>query len=252
MDKLTQEKLLELVRRSYDQIAENFDITRQKYLWPEFLKLASEVKDGDSMLDVGCGNGRLVQALVGKNIKYLGVDESQRLIEIARLKFQNPNNKSQTNSKSQIPIFKQIPNAKFIVGDILQLDKVVKEEFDWVFCIAVLHHIPGEDLRLKALEQLGEKLKPKGKIILTVWNLWPQVKFRKLIIKYGLQKLIGINKMQFGDLLFDWKNSRGEKIGRRYYHAFRNGELEKIVQKANLNIDKLYKDKYNYYLILNK
>jgi SAM-dependent methyltransferase len=141
---------------------------------------------------------------------------------------------------------------QFKNADILELDKIKEKDFDYVFCIAVLHHLPGEDLRLKALEQMKGKIKPGGKIILTVWNLWNQGKFRKLIIKYGFLKLVGLNKMDFGDILFNWKNNQGEQISRRYYHAATKNELKKIAVNAGLKVKKLYEDKYNYYLILEK
>ena len=58
--------------------------------------------------------------------------------------------------------------------------------------------------------------------------------------------------MDFGDILFDWKNAKGEQISRRYYHAFSKNELKKLAIRAGFKIEKLYKDKYNYYLILEK
>ena len=145
-----------------------------------------------------------------------------------------------------------ITNDKWVVADILELDKLPERDFDYIFCVAVLHHLPGKDLRLKALEQIKNKIKPGGKIILTVWNLWSQKKFRKLIIKYGWFKLIGKNQMAWGDILFDWKNAKGEKISQRYYHAFIGYDLKKLAGETDLKIAKLYQDRYNYYLILHK
>jgi len=271
MDKQTQQNLLDLVKKSYQQIAEDFAITRQKHLWPELLKLASQVKDGQSVLDVGCGNGRLLKAFQDRRINYVGVDSSEKLIEIAKSKFSIFN--FQFSNKSQIQ------NINFLVGDILELDKIAEKDFDFVFCVAVLHHLPGKDLQIKALEQLKNKIKPggppvsagadkrAGKIIITVWNLWSQKKFRKLILKQALFKLAKIFSLMsrrygrdpdfalrtsgdFGDILFSWKNSQGEKVSQRYYHAFTKRGLRKIVKIAGLKIDRLDKDKYNYYLVL--
>ena len=228
MDKNTQQELLKIVEKNYNDIAEDFHETRKKYLWPELLNLTQEVKDGDSVLDVGCGNGRLVDAFKDKEIKYLGVDNSEELIKFAK---------------------SQYPDREFSVGNILELGKIAQMNFDHVFSIAVLHHLPGEKLRIDALKQMKNKIKADGKIIFTVWNLWPQKKFVKMIIKFFLLKLIGKNKMDFGDVIFDWKRVEGK---RRYYHAFREKELRRIVKKAELRIEKIYKDKYNYYLVLRK
>src|SRR3989338_4162555 len=87
MDKMTQQNLLELVKRNYEEIVVDFDNTRKKYLWPELIKLAEMVIDGDRVLDAGCGNGRLAGAFNEKKIYYLGVDNSEKLIATANENF---------------------------------------------------------------------------------------------------------------------------------------------------------------------
>lgn len=235
MNKQTQKNLLNLVKANYEQIADQFNETRKKYLWPELLELTKEIKTKDKILDVGCGNGRLLEAFKGNKPNYLGIDASEPLIEYAQ---------------------KTYPENKFIVSDILDLGKIPEINFDYVFSIAVLHHLPGNDLQIAALKQLKNKVSENGKIIIIVWNLWSQKKFRKLIYKFFLLKLFKKNlpfgKMDFGDVLFDWKNSAGVAQSRRYYHAFTKCELRKIIKKAGLKIEKICKDKYNYYAILKK
>lgn len=228
-----QKKLLNIVKDGYEEIADDFSETRKKYLWPELLKLADVVKDGDSILDAGCGNGRLIEALKNKRIDYVGIDNGEKLTKLAREKYRFLNYES------------RIKNYEFLIGNILELDKLIDKKFDYVFCVAVLHHLPGEDLRLKALYNLKEKLADNGKIILTVWNLWEQKKFRKLIFKSALFKFLGKNNADLGDILFKGFESKSE----RYYHAFTFCGLKSLFKKAGLNIIKLYKDKYNYYVI---
>lgn len=236
MDKNTQQELLRIVEKNYNDIADDFHETRKKYLWPELLNLTNEVKNGDSILDVGCGNGRLLEAFKEKKIKYIGIDQSEELIKIAEKYYKSD------------PRF-SVSDFQFRVANILELGKIPQMNFDHVFSIAVLHHLPGEKLRVDALKQLKNKIKNDGKIILTAWNLWPQKKYRKLILKFFILKLIGKNKMDFGDIVFNWKGEEGKK---RYYHAFREKELKKLIKKAELKIEKSYKDRYNYYLVLKK
>jgi len=233
MDTQTQKNLLNIVKRNYEEIAEHYNETRKKHLWPGLLKLTKGVKNDSKILDVGCGNGRLLEAFKDKNVEYLGVDSSEKFVRLAKSEIRNP--------KSEIRN-----------GNILELGDIAEVNFDYVFCIAVLHHIPGKDLRIKALRQLKNKVNNEGKIIITVWNLWGQKKFRKLILRFALLKLIKKNQMDIGDILFDWKNSAGEIVSRRYYHAFTKYQLKKIAKKAGLKIEKIYKDKYNYYIILKK
>jgi 2-polyprenyl-3-methyl-5-hydroxy-6-metoxy-1,4-benzoquinol methylase len=236
MDKETQQKLLNIVKKNYEDIADDFNQTRQKQLWPELVKLAADVKDGDSVLDVGCGNGRLTAAFIKKNIKYVGVDQSQALINLAQENIKAAN--------FQFSIF----NFQFRTGDILELDKLTQEKFDWIFCIAVLHHLPGQDLRLQALEQLKNRLKPNGKIVITVWNLWGRWKYLKLILINALLRLIGKNKMDFGDIVFDWSKNKSQ----RYYHAFTAKALSADFSRATLKIRTIYRDSYNYYSVVEK
>ncbi len=234
MNPKIQKNLLKIVKNNYNKIAQEFSQTRSNCFWPELTNLAKQVKDGDNILDVGCGNGRLLKLFANKKINYLGIDNSKKLINLAKINKQS-----------------SINNAQFIIGDILKLDKINQTNFDYIFCIAVLHHIPGHDLQIDALKQLKKKLKPNGKIIITVWNLWTQKKYYKLIWRFSILKLLNKNKMDFGDILFDWKNNQGNALSQRYYHAFTAKKLKKIAQKAELKIKKIYKDKYNYYLVLN-
>lgn len=235
MDNKTQKYLLNIVKRNYEEIADDFNESRKKYIWPEILKLTANIKNKDKVIDVGCGNGRLLEALKNKQVEYLGVDNSARLINIAKSRY---------------------ANIRFTTCDILELSKIPQINFDYVFCIAVLQNIPGQKLRIIALKQLKNKISQDGRIIISVWNMWSnkwkKKKFKRLIIKFALLKLIKKNNMDWGDLLFDW-HSQGVKRGsKRYYHAFRKRELKKIIKKAGLKIEKIYKDEYNYYAILKK
>ncbi|MBL7057754.1 class I SAM-dependent methyltransferase [Patescibacteria group bacterium] len=232
MNRQTQKELLKIVEKNYIEIAKEFNETRKKELWSELKKISEQIKKGSKILDVGCGNGRIIDALLDKDIKYLGIDSSTNLIELAK-----------SNHKEQ-------GWAQFELGKIEELGKIKEHNFDYVFCLAVIHHIPGTQLQIEALKQLKNKVKKDGRIIISAWNLWNKPKFRSLIIKFALLKLIGKNKMDFGDILFDWKNKKGEKVSKRYYHAFTKRELKRIVKKSGLKIEKIYKDTYNYYLIL--
>ena len=99
---------------------------------------------------------------------------------------------------------------------------------------------------------MRNKIHEKGRVVISVWNLWNMRKHRQLLIKFYALKLIGKNKMDFGDIIWDWKAPSGDAVSRRYYHAFRMSELRKLGREAGFKIDKVYKDKFNYYLVLKK
>ncbi len=229
MNKDKQNEILKIVRNNYEEIAESFDETREKPIWPPLLEMLKEVKRGERVLDVGCGNGRILKALSEQGAEYVGVDQSQRLVDICRQKY---------------------PRSKFERLDIANLGGLSDYDFNWVFCVAVLHHLPGFDMRLNALRQLRNKIDDDGKVVITVWNMWSETKFRKMIWKFFFLKLLKRNPMDFGDVLFDWK--RGPATSKRYYHAFRRHELKKLAKKAGFKIEKMFRDRFNYYLVLTK
>jgi SAM-dependent methyltransferase len=232
MDLQTQKYLRELVKKNYEEIAEDFNETRQKIIWPELIKLSESVNRGETVLDAGCGNGRLLQAFKLKPVKYVGLDFNKKFIDFANEQW-------------------AVPDGEFICGDILECSKVKCSitAFDHVFCIAVIHNIPGHDLRVRAVKELACLAKPDGRIVISAWNLWNKWKYLKLIIKFNLARMAGRDKMDCNDILFDWKKGI---ISQRYYHAFTKRELRKLASDAGMKIEMLYKDKYNYYLVLKK
>jgi len=231
MNKATQKELNKLVEDNYNKIADHYSETRKKEIWPSLAEILKDIPDNSSILDVGCGSGKLVNGLLNKKVDYLGIDPCEKLI---------------LNAK------KNFPDYEFQLGNILQLGNLSRVDYDFVFSIAVLHHIASTEDQINALKQLKNKIKNDGIIVISVWDLRSQEKFRKLLWKFFFLKLIGKNKMDYGDLVFDWKDKDGNSTSKRYYHAFSKRELKKITKKAKLKIVKLYKADYNYYLILKK
>ncbi len=231
MNKKTQDRILNIVKVNYSDIAVEFNASRKKYIWPSLNDFSRRVKVGSRVLDVGCGNGRLIEVLEDKKVDYLGVDSSRSLVKLAQANY---------------------PDYRFLVEDVLTLDRLPENGFDYVFSVAVLHHLPGKKLQVEALSQMANKLSPEGELIVSVWNLWSQAKYLKLIFSSYFKHLFSKDRLNFGDILFFWKNSSGTKVSLRYYHAFTIPELKKISRKADLKIEKIVKDKFNYYLFLKK
>ncbi|PLX22051.1 hypothetical protein C0584_00800 [Candidatus Parcubacteria bacterium] len=235
MDNNTEKRLLNIVKSNYDIIGKHFSETRKKEIWPELKKIAKQVEENSKILDLGCGNGRLLRAFDSKNLEYFGIDQSESLIEEA---------------------MKQFPNDHFLVGDILDLSKIdlkknkLPKKFNFIFSIAVLQHIPGKKKRIEFLRTLKNYLEPDGVIVFSNWNMWEIPKYKKLVYRTFFLKILRKNSLDFGDVLFDWKNSKGETVSQRYYHAFRKYELRSLFKKAGYKVRKNYKDKFNFYTIL--
>lgn len=208
--------VLNKVKIDYGLIANEFSKTREKP-WPEFsdfLKNLNSSKNSEEtkLLDVGCGNGRLYDFLKAESIDYIGTDNNKSLLKIAKQKY---------------------PNANFKYADAVRLPFPAKS-FDNVWCIAVLHHLPTKTLRLKACKEIARVLKPKGKLMITVWNLW-QKKYQKFINKRTHNALI------------PWNNKLN-----RYYYAFKPAELKILFKKAGFSLVKNIKSQHNLAYIYEK
>ena len=203
--------IINKTREDYNLISDDFSRTRE-YLWEELRPLLDKyICEKDKVLDLGCGNGRYYRYFKEKEAEYIGIDNSEKLIEIAKKKY----------------FF-----ADFRVGDSLNLP-FPDNYFDKVVSIAVLHHIPSKDFRMQFLKEAKRVLKKDGNIILTVWK-FHRKKEKKLLFKYTLLKIIGLSKLDFRDILEPWGN-RAE----RYYHWFSEKELEKLVEKTSFEIEEI-------------
>ncbi|PIR92938.1 hypothetical protein COT99_03540 [Candidatus Falkowbacteria bacterium CG10_big_fil_rev_8_21_14_0_10_43_10] len=234
MNKKTRDKLLNIVRQNYEDIADDFSDSRN-YIWPELRVVIAirqlaekQPRKNCNVLDLGCGNGRLAELFAGQNSNYTGVEQSVKLSNLARQKL------------ADLKI-----TGNIITGDVLNLNSITDKKFDLVLCIAVLPHIPSAELRRYLLRQIKNHLASDGIFIITAWNLRAQWKYKKLIWKHGAQKILGLNKMDFGDIVFPGFQQKSP----RYYHAFTENKLKKILIQAGYKINKLYSDKKNIYAI---
>jgi ubiquinone/menaquinone biosynthesis C-methylase UbiE len=164
MKKEISENIIKQTKNFYDLISNDFDRTRS-FNWQEVKPFIDRfIKPGDKILDLGCGNGRMFDLLKEKRIIYTGVDNSEKLIEIAKQKFINS-------------------GAEFLVSNVLKLP-FSESSFDSIVSLAVFHHIPSEQFRQDFFQEIKRVLKNNGFLILTTWNLWQNPKAVWLLFKY--------------------------------------------------------------------
>jgi len=154
-------------------------------------------------LDLGCGNGRFFPSFLKKETEYFGVDPSLNLINIAKDNY--PQGNFQVASGSALPF--------------------VDNYFDKVFSIAVLHHIPSLDLRLRFLQEAKRVLKPDGYLILTVWDLKEKIKPKGFFERFKARKL------DKGDTFLPWYGSKDT-----YFHCFNLEELVQLVKDSGFDV----------------
>lgn len=200
------------VKDVYNEIGAEFSSTRN-YIWPDLKPYLNDIPNKASILDVGCGNGRLLLAL-SKKAKYTGIDNSKKLLEEAQ---------------------KAHPEANFIETDIT-VPKIWKHlpQYDYIYCIAVMHHLPTKEEQLFVLGQIKEHLKPKGKCLITVWNLW-QSKY----IKYHIDPATKWQNPYWVNIPFQGK--------KRFCFAYTKPYLENLLKEAKFPL-KIKKTSQNYLL----
>ncbi len=217
-------KIIHQLAQDYDNISDHFDITRQ-HNWSTIQDLIGQyVKKDQNILDLGCGNGRLTKNLPS-NINYTGLDISPKLISLAR---------------------KNNPEHKFQTGDLTNLP-FPDHTFDIIFAVASIHHIPSNTLRRQAISEIYRVLKQEGIFIMTNWNLY-QPKY----LPYFNTNHILDKKMDENDTLIPWKNSAGETVISRYYHAFDLDEIQKLILRKDFNIILNISDKFNLTTVARK
>jgi len=109
--------------------------------------IIAQIKKTDTVLDIGCGIGRLTFRLANICKEVYGVDISEESVEIC-------------NRKS-----KKIHNAKFRVMDARNL-KFKDETFDWVFSITCIECIANREDFASAIKELLRVTKTNGNVVL--------------------------------------------------------------------------------------
>lgn len=118
------------------------------------------LEDGDTILDLGCGEGRhVISAYVEANVHSIGVDLSVADLVTTRQKFADfaePENQAKSFGLASANAL-ELPFADNI--------------FDKVICSEVLEHIPDYQGALREIERV---LKPGGLFCASVPRRWPE------------------------------------------------------------------------------
>jgi ubiquinone/menaquinone biosynthesis C-methylase UbiE len=168
--------------------------------WHEFKKLPAESsveflkKQKGNVLDFGSGSGRHLMKI--KDGKMYLLDFSEKMIKLAKKKAKEEKIK-----------------AEFAVSNMTKTP-YENNFFDSAICISALHCLTLDEQK-KAVKELYRILKPKGQILIGVWNK----ESKRLKRHKGKETLI------------KW-NDKGE----RYYYLFDEKEVQDLFKKEGFKI----------------
>tara|TARA_A100001037_G_scaffold45808_1_gene37057 strand:- start:29930 stop:30547 length:618 start_codon:yes stop_codon:yes gene_type:complete len=179
--------------------------------WSCVESFLGDVPVNSSIGDIGCGNGK--NMLFRKDCINHGCDFSSGLVNICNKKGLN-----------------------VINGDTLNIP-FSDNSFDYTLSIAVIHHLSTEEKRKRAISELIRVTKPNGKILVLVWALeQPETSRRKFTQQSNM---------------VDWKDKKGNILGKRYYYVFKENELESLVDDKT-KIIKKFNEVGNWGVVIQK
>jgi tRNA (uracil-5-)-methyltransferase TRM9 len=209
-------RLVDLNRAFYQTFAGPFSATRGR-VQPGARRLLERIPPGANIADLGCGNGNAAGWLAAHNPprRYLGLDNSSKLLEIARA--------------GEYPFPAEFREDNFLdEGWDRSLAGVT---FDFALAFAVLHHIPGVAGRLAFLNACRQLLAPGGILFLSNWQFLRGAKLRMRTVAWTE---IGLTESDVdeGDYLLDW---RREGRGLRYVHIVSAQERLNLAKEARFS-----------------
>lgn len=229
MNPTTISRLLELNRQFYQTFAIPFSATRQR-LQPGVLRILEQIHPTDDLLDLGCGNAEIAHELArcGHAGSYTGLDFSPDLLQQAAIG--------------------QPANFRFLQADLSSADwdsHLAGCRYDSVLAFAVLHHLPGDELRLQILHKVRGLLDQGGQFIQSEWQF---LNSPRLVARLQPWESIGLSAgdVDPGDYLLDWRQGG---TGLRYVHHFSEPELASLAGQTGFEvIDSFLSDGENHRL----
>ena len=174
-----------------------------------------------SVFDLACGNLRferyLEEALLGANLRVHAVDSCDELVASA--------------DGLSAPVTYE---SSDIVGGLIEglpLSRLHHApQSDMAVSFGFLHHVPGEELRVRVLEGLVDAVRPGGCVAVSLWQFMnnPALAAKAEVAHAQACKALDItpDALDEGDYLLGWKNVEGTW---RYCHHFSDEEVDRLV-----------------------
>lgn len=215
-------------RQFYRARAGEFSATRRRAWpgWDRLLDLASErllpsaSSDGLAVLDLGCGNGRLLPRLsakLGPAISYLGIDLSVPLL-------------------ARASSLHRLEEATFVAADLMARPPAplaAGGRFDLIAAFGLLHHVAGRERRRELLREAARRLRPGGLLAVSFWQFGELERFERRFLPWSELpegSRVDESDLEPGDHLLAW----GEGGAARYCHYASPDEADALMGALDL------------------
>ncbi|OAA59308.1 tRNA methyltransferase [Cordyceps fumosorosea ARSEF 2679] len=288
------------VHAVYEAIAPHFSSTRHSP-WPRVAAYLEAQRPGAVGLDVGCGNGKYLD--VNPSLHMLGSDRSGELVRLARSRGSGNNNSAAasitrlkpTSSRTEQRDNASEDNAKgsdlgcisggteVAVADGLALPYRLGA-FDFVICIAVVHHLSTRARRVEAIGELLSRLRPSSSsppatasasvpptptpgsgdddkdpaAATTTTTDMATTRATCLVFVWALEQASsrrGWNESSEQDTLVPWvmrAKGRPNETFQRYYHLYKKGELEEDIVAAGGVVEESGYERDNWWAVFSR
>jgi SAM-dependent methyltransferase len=232
MQAAVAQRLIALNKEFYQTHAANFSATRSR-LQPGALRALAAVPPGARVLDLGCGNGGVAAELAQRGWlgQYVGVDFSAELLEEA--------NKKLRRFEVEGPRFK-FSQLDLSSPDWAQESAISNLQFDFIFALAVMHHVPGPELRLEFLRQVRGLLAAGGRFVHSNWQFMRSLKLAARVQPWAAASLDAAD-VDPGDYLLDWRGGgQRQQPALRYVHQFSEAELGELAAASRFSVQESF------------
>jgi SAM-dependent methyltransferase len=204
-----------------------------------------------SVLDLGCGNGRLLSFLADRGWQgsYAGIDGSRELLAEAQALattaavpgiatcFAHADLLQPGWQDAPLECEAQAELARS--ASAAEAERASSKGVPAITCLAVLHHMPGAEQRAHFLREVAGLLAPGGRLVISTWQFMTSERLRKRVLSW---ETVGLREedVEPGDYLVAW----GEGAVVHRYCAFIDGDaLDGLAAQAGLaRVDAFYAD----------
>lgn len=206
-----------VIKQFGSKVAQDYYIKKADYgLWYPEANLIKKYFKGKKVLDVGCGTGRTTIPLFKQGFDVTGIDITPNMIKNAK----------KIAKEKNLKIKYEIADATKMKFKDNSFDNVLFSNNGWA-------QIPGEEERIKALNEIHRVLKPNGCYIFAT-NIRTSFEYLLFLLSYKSNNKF---KIDFGDRFFRKEGGGLRYDEKQFVHIPTLKEVKKQLSDAGFKLE---------------